>query len=52
MAEAMPEQTRPSKAEEMEKLSETALTFIKEGLTLEESSQETSVRNQGHTDKF
>ena len=39
-----PENPRPSKAEEMETLSETALAFIKEGLTLEENNQETSVR--------
>ena len=39
-----PENPRLSKAEEMEKLSETALAFIKEGLTLEENNQETSVR--------
>ena len=41
---AAPENPRLSKAEEMEKLSETALAFIKEGLTLEENNQETSVR--------
>lgn len=35
---------RPTKAEEMEKLSETALAFVKEGLNLEENNQETSVR--------
>ena len=35
---------RPTKAEEMEKLSETALAFVKEGLNLEEINQETSVR--------
>ena len=34
----------PTKAEEMEKLSETALAFVKEGLNLEENNQETSVR--------
>ena len=41
---------RPTKAEEMEKLSETALNFVKEGLNLEENNQETSVRtqNQGY----
>ena len=41
---------RPTKAEEMEKLSETALNFVKEGLSLEENNQETSVRtqNQGY----
>ena len=35
---------RPTKAEEMEKLSEAALAFVKEGLNLEENNQETSVR--------
>ena len=35
---------RPTKAEEMEKFSEAALAFVKEGLNLEENNQETSVR--------
>ena len=43
MAMALIKDQQPSKAEELERLSETSLAFVKEALSLEENGLESSV---------